>query len=68
MTCPEISVKTIMELGAIGSTLENTAEHPVMYILGEENQSAVDSIIKKLPPLYNESINISFEQIPSDVN
>ncbi len=63
MTCPEVSTKTIMELGAIGSTLENASEHPVMYIHGEENEGAVDSIIKKLPPLYSNEINIRFEQI-----
>ena len=66
MTCPEISAKTIMELGAIGSTLENTAEHPILYLYGEENEAAVSAVIAKLPPLYNENINIRFEQIPSE--
>lgn len=63
MTCPKISAKTIMELGAIGSTLENTSEHPIMYINGEENEAAIDKVIAQLPPLYNENINIRFEQI-----
>lgn len=64
MTCPEISAQTIMELGAIGSTLENASEHPIMYIYGKENEGAIASFIEKLPPLYNDVINIRFEQIP----
>ena len=40
-------------------------EHPVMYINGKENEDAVESLIKRLPPLYSE-INIRFEQIPGD--
>lgn len=67
MNCPKISAKTVMELGAIGSTLENVSEHPIMYIYGEENQTAVDALIKNLPPLYNDIINIRFQQIPIDV-
>lgn len=63
MNCPQISAKTIMELGAIGSTLENTSEHPIMYVYGEENQPAIDALIKKLPPLYNKNINIRFEPV-----
>ena len=63
MNCPQISAKTIMELGAIGSTLENTSEHPIMYFYGKENQPAIDALIKKLPPLYNKNINIRFEPV-----
>lgn len=67
MTCPEVSTKTIMELGAIGSTLENTSVHPIMYIdAGNENEIALNAIIKKLPPLYNDNINIRFEQVALD--
>lgn len=66
MTCPKISAKTIMEIGAIGSTLENTSEHPIMYINGEENEAALDAVIKKMPPLYN-NIGIRFEQITAGI-
>lgn len=66
MNCPEISAKTIMELGAIGSTLENSSEHPILYLYGEENENAVSSVIAKLPPLYNDIIDIRFEQILSE--
>lgn len=63
MNCPKISAKTIMELGAIGSTFEDTSVHPIMYIDGEENIDPLNSVIKQLPPLYNELINIHFKQI-----
>jgi len=53
-----------MELGAIGSTLENTSEHPILYIYGEENSDALASFIEQLPPLYNDNINIRFAHIP----
>jgi len=61
MNCPEVSTKTIMELGAIGSTLENTSINPILYINDQENADALDATIAKLPPLYTEYINISFE-------
>ncbi len=62
MTCPEVSTRTVMEIGAIGSTLENTSEHAIMYINGGENEDKINSLIQQLPPLYNENINIRFEK------
>lgn len=62
MSCPKISAKTIMELGAIGSTFESYSVHPIMYIDGEENIDALNSVIKQLPPLYTDLIQIRFEQ------
>lgn len=63
VTCPEISAKTVMEIGAIGSTLESTAVHPVMFIHGEENKDALDALLKNLPPLNRNGIRIWFEKI-----
>jgi hypothetical protein len=63
---PKVSAKTIMELGALGSTLENVAGNPIMYINGNENVDAIQGIVKQLPPLYNSVIAIRFEQVPSD--
>lgn len=64
-TCPDISAKTIMEIGAIGATLETDSGHPIFYISGKENENAVNAVIEKLPPLYNGVANIRFMQIPS---
>ena len=63
MTCPKPSARTIMELGAIGSTLESAAEHPIIYINGAENEKEIDALIARLPPLYKSVIGIEFEQI-----
>lgn len=63
MTCPEVSDVTIMELGAIGSTLGNASLHPIMYINGREKEAAVQAVIRQLPPLYSEQLKIRFEQI-----
>ncbi|MBQ3300708.1 MAG: hypothetical protein IJH04_00900 [Eggerthellaceae bacterium] len=62
--CPDVSAKTVMEIGAIGATLEEDSEHPIYYISGKGNESAVNAVIEKLPPLYNDVANIRFEQIP----
>ena len=53
-----------MEIGAIGAPLENYSEHPIYYISGKEHESAVNAVVVKLPPLYNDVTNIRFEQIP----
>lgn len=62
--CPALSAKTCMELGAIGSTLENTSVRPIWYIYGAERQAALEAFIAKLPPLYTRNINIRFQQLP----
>ena len=61
MTCPKMSAKTIMEIGAIGATVENSYDHSIMYINGRENEGAIESVIKNMPPLYKN--NIRFEQV-----
>lgn len=66
MTCPEVSARTIMELGALGSTLENVAGNNIMYIEGKENEDAINAICKQLPPLYTSVIAIHFEHVPTD--
>ena len=35
----------------------------IKYMNGAENEAAIEELIKKLPPLYNDNINIRFEQI-----
>ena len=52
-----------MDIGAIGSTMGNKCLNPIMYINGHEREATLAKVIRQLPPLYNEQINIRFEQI-----
>ena len=63
MTCPKLSDVTVMELGAIASTLGNQSIHPIMYINGKENEEAAEALIRQLPPLFYEQLHVHFKQI-----